>query len=65
MIKTKTVSLMVELSVAVPAEFTDEDINDITLDIPCDDIKLWIDGYPLDDALVSSYCTQTYYPDPE
>jgi hypothetical protein len=64
MIKTKTVSIMVELTVDVPAYFTDEDINDITFDIPCDDIEVWSDGYPLTDACVSSHCTQEYYPDP-
>ena len=63
--KTKTVSIMVELSVDVPAEFTDEDINGVTFAIPCDNITVWSDGYPLTDASVSGYCTQEYYSDPE
>ena len=56
---------MVELSVDVPAEFTDEDINGVTFAIPCDNITVWSDGYPLTDASVSGYCTQEYYSDPE
>ena len=65
MFKTKTVSIMVEFSVEVPHCFTDEDINDITFDIPVDNIKVWSDGEPIDYAFVGSYCTQEYYPDPE
>lgn len=62
---TKTVSIMVELSVDVPTHFDEDDINAITFDIPCDDIKLFSVGGQLADAFVSNYRTQEYYDDPE
>jgi hypothetical protein len=62
---TKAVSIMVELSVDVPAHFDNNDINAITLYIPIDDIKVYSDGRLLAYASVDSYCTQEYYADPE
>lgn len=66
MIKTKTVTITVDLSVEVPVSYDEHDINQITFEIPLGDIAVHhIEKGPIPSAEVTSYCTQEYYPDPE
>lgn len=62
---TKAITLMVALDVEVPAHFDDDDIDDITFNIPVADIGVYSEGYLLAYAFVSGYTTQEYYADPE
>lgn len=62
---TKAVTLMVAFEVEVPDHFDDDDINDITFDIPYAAIEVCSGGHPLTDAFVSGHTTQEYYADPE
>lgn len=49
----------------VPYEFTEEEINSITFEIPTAQIVVYADGAPLIGAKVTGYCTQEYFSDPE
>jgi hypothetical protein len=61
---TKTVNVSVSLDVTVHEHFSEEDINDITFEIPVGDITAYTSEGPVVEVKVEGYTTQEYYADP-